>query len=454
MLIQTPLLAATSPESPSLGLYPGLSWFWQVYFYAVLGLILIGIINHIVLSVAALRMRHRGLPPAAPEDFLWVFFVPALDEEVTIADSVSRLAATDAPHKLIMVIDDGSEDATANILATLDVPDLQVLSRKAPDARIGKAAALNAAWRHLHGLLATPRYSRWRPEQVIVVVVDADGRLSANAPAEFSRHFANPQMGGVQSLVRIYNRRSWLTWAQDLEFSAFGRLFQQGRAWWGTANMGGNGQANRLAALDDVATENGPWRNKLTEDQDIGVRLLHKGWLGSQDLVATVDQQGVNSLRRLWRQRTRWAQGGWEATALAGTAHRIQAPWWARIDALIYLFAPLVQLVILASFLSAIILAVTLELPLWARTWPLILFFVSLSFLPGFIGLVARGETLVEKLFAVILVIPYTLYAWIILPVVVRALFRLVFGRTSWTKTAREPLNQQTEEESPARGAN
>ena len=46
--------------------------------------------------------------------------------------------------------------------------------------------------------------------------------------------------------------------------------------------MGGNGQFNRLAALDSIADADagGPWRNQLTEDQDLGLRLIAAGWRG------------------------------------------------------------------------------------------------------------------------------------------------------------------------------
>lgn len=434
------VLADAITEAHWLAFYPGLALYWQIFFYGVLALILGSVITNIVLAFAAHRMRRKELAAPAPGEFLWVFLVPALNEEVTIADSVARLAQANAPHKVILVINDGSDDNTGQILQTMDVPDLQVLTRTAPNARIGKAAALNDAWRHLHNLLQTEKYRQWQPENVIVVVVDADGRLSPEAPAAFSRHFARPEVGGVQTLVRIYNRRGWLTWAQDVEFAIFGRLFQHGRALWGTANMGGNGQANRLRALDDIATESGPWRDRLTEDQDLGVRLLQKGWAGSQVLEASVDQQGVNSLRRLLRQRTRWAQGGWEATPLAWKTHKLRANWWAKVDAFFYLFTPVIQLVVLASFLAAIVLAITLDIPMWARTWPMIILYFSLSFLPGIIGLLSRAGTAGKKLLTILLIIPYTVYSWLILSVVVRALFRIVVGRSTWAKTAREPI--------------
>jgi len=445
--VQNAPSAAGATDIQWYNLYPGLPLGWQIFFVAVFALILTSVITTTVLAFAASSMRRKRLAHADPDEFLWVFLVPALNEEVTIADSVARLAALRAKNKVILVINDGSDDRTGEILADMDLPDLQVLTRVAPNARVGKAAALNDAWRHLHQLLTTDAYRAWSPQRVITVVIDADGRLSANSAEEFSRHFANPEIGGVQALVRIYNRRGWLTWAQDVEFAIFGRLFQQGRARWGTANMGGNGQANRLSALDEIAVGAGPWRDKLTEDQDLGVRLLQKGWRGSQDLNAQVEQQGVNSLRRLVRQRTRWSQGAWEATVLVGHTRTYSAGIWARIDAFIYLLTPIIQLVILGSFLGAIGLAVFSDFPLLSRALPMIILYVSLSFLPGVIGLLSRAGSWGKKLFTPILLIPYTVYTWIILPVVVRALARIIFGRTTWAKTAREPIQSPIETE-------
>ncbi len=105
----------------------------------------------------------------------------------------------------------------------------------------------------------------------------------------------------MQSLVRIYNRHHLLTWFQDIESSIFGRLFQVGRNRWGTAGMGGNGQYNRLAALASIDTaqqpdedrqiaSRGPWRDRLTEDQDLGLRLMVAGWSCRQDNRASIEQ--------------------------------------------------------------------------------------------------------------------------------------------------------------------
>ncbi|PJI93854.1 glycosyltransferase family 2 protein [Luteimicrobium subarcticum] len=397
------------------------------------------------------RVFERGDMPGE-EEYLWVFLVPALDEEVTIADSVGRLAGVEATHRVILVIDDGSEDRTPEILAGLDVPGLTVLRRDPPNARKGKAAGLDAAWDHLErNVLTLPEHVGRSRDHVIVCVVDADGRLSPEAPHIVAPYFGDPWTGGVQVLVRIYNRRHYLTWSQDLEFGVFGYIYQLGRSRWGTANMGGNGQFNRLSALDDVVAtedlpegvERGPWRDRLTEDQDIGVRLLQYGWHGHQTVRTTVEQQGVTNLRRLYRQRTRWAQGAWQSIALLWRTGRISASWLARADAFVYLIMPILQVAMGLGLVLAVVFWGFFHVAFYSLWWPVLIFALGLSFFAGFAGLfvgIRRGWR--GLLFAVVGIVPYMFYTWLIYPALVRALFRWAFGSGTWAKTAREPMDE------------
>lgn len=430
-------------------LYGGVPLWAEILFWIALAVSAASLVSVTVLLVNALRYRRRvarlardraGLP-SAQEEFLWVFLVPALNEAVTIADSVQRLRETEATNAVFLVIDDGSDDGTAAVLAGIHDPRLHVLSRTAPDARTGKAAALNAAYDHLRrNILTEPAFAGWTEDRVIVVVVDADGRLDPAAPEAAARHFVDPGVGGLQALVRIYNRRGWLTWAQDVEFSSFGLLFQAGRAWWGTANMGGNGQFNRLSALVDVADADGPWRHRLTEDQDLGVRLVQAGWAGVQENSVTIDQQGLNSARRLWKQRVRWAQGSWQAFSLLGGTMRPRIPLAARIDSVFFLLTPLLQLVVGAAFVTSVVLWLGQAVPYRASYWWVLVFFFVLAFGPGLTMMILRARHWYSFPIALVLVIPYTVYTWMIFPVVLVSLLRQISGRTSWAKTERESI--------------
>lgn len=410
----------------------------------------------VVVDVWALALFLRGwrstrrapdAPPDAADDFTWVFLVPALDEELTIRDSVERLLAVPVARRTIVVVDDGSDDRTPEILAELAHPDLVVVRRGPPDARKGKAAALNHAYRALEQVL--PEGDR---RDVIVAVVDADGRLDPDAPRYAAAHFRDPSVGGVQTLVRIYNRQRLLTWCQDVEFGVYGHLYQAGRNDWGTAGMGGNGQFNRLSALDDVAGPDGPWRDRLTEDQDLGLRLLVRGWRARQELRASVHQQGPPTVRALFRQRTRWAQGNLQAMSLAPALMRAPVPLGARAELLLYLFMPIWQGLVGIAFITAVVLAAVGVSPFWANgpTWQLALFYV-LAFAGTVLGCLAarRGDGPRGWVMGFLTGHVYALYTWFIWPVLARSALRQLRGRRDWTKTEREPIARSA---SPAPG--
>jgi 1,2-diacylglycerol 3-beta-glucosyltransferase len=418
--------------------FEGLPMFWRVLFIAAFVVIVVMLAWTTLLFVRAERARIR--PPPVPEDgadgFAWVFLVPALNEELTIRDSVARLRAVPVGRRHIVVIDDGSDDGTPEALASLAGPDVQALRRDPPEARKGKAAALNYAYRRLDGVIgATPR------DKVVVVVVDADGRLAPDAPHYAAAHFADERVGGVQSLVRIYNRDRVLTWFQDVEFAVYGFLYQAGRTRWGTAGMGGNGQFNRLSALDEVADHEGPWRDRLTEDQDLGLRLIGAGWHGRQELRAVVEQQGLPGLRRLFRQRTRWSQGNLQAMGLLRVVFEAPVSLVARLDQFTYLLMPFWQAVVGASLVGSLILWATGEVDFWdgGPLWQLAFFYV-LGVGGVILGCVARGgpRGLRGILAGLLVAQAYAFYTWLLWPVLVRSTLRQLTDRRGWAKTERE----------------
>jgi cellulose synthase/poly-beta-1,6-N-acetylglucosamine synthase-like glycosyltransferase len=424
----------TSPAWP----FEGLALPWVILFTACL-VVVVGMFGWTLL----LFIRGHGTivdppepPPGAADAFSWVFLVPAMNEEVVIADSVERLLALPVARKRIVVIDDASDDRTPQILAAIDHPDLFVLRRDKPDAQTGKAAGLNYAYRALRDYADRAR--------TIVVIVDADGRLDAEAPRYASGHFADPVVGGVQALVRMYNRSHPLVWLQDVEFGVYGHLFQTGRNHWGTAGMGGNGQFNRLSALDDVTDEEGPWRHKLTEDQDLGLRLISAGWEGRQDLKAIVEQQGLSKLGPLFRQRTRWSQGNLQAIALWREVMGAKTLGFGpRIEQMAYLFMPFWQGLIGLGLAGALLLAILGTAPFWGDgpTYQLV-FFYLLAFGGTSLGTIAsRSEQgPIGWLVGFLIGQVYTLYTWLLWPVLVRSTARQLRGQGSWAKTAREPI--------------
>ena len=427
-------------------LFSGLPEWVQVIYWIALVIIVFVFAWNAVLFVLSRRALHgEAVPdPHGADSFLWVFLVPALNESLTIADSVSRLLAVQARDKLVLVVDDGSTDDTPAVLAGIDSPELEVVRRDPPDAGRGKAAALNAAWGRIDALLAAGRWQGWPRERIIVSVVDADGRLDPHAPQHVAAHFADDRVGGLQVLVRIYNRGGPLTWCQDVEFSVYGLLYQAGRTPYGAAGMGGNGQFNRLSALDSIADDEagGPWRDRLTEDQDLGLRLFEAGWRSVATTGTDVQQQGPAGFRRLLRQRTRWAQGNLQAMQHLGGMLRLERSWLVRADLVAYLLQPVLQAVVGVAFVVSIVLAIAGVASFLGDDGIQILVFFLLGYAGVFLGCIARGARrgVVGVLVGVLIVPVYAAYSWIIWPVIARATVRQLLGRREWAKTAREPI--------------
>jgi 1,2-diacylglycerol 3-beta-glucosyltransferase len=324
----------------------------------LLGILLIGGVLCYGLAMLAASRREprrrdgrRPVPAAAPDPhppdgLFFVFLMPCLNEEKVIVNSLQRLLSIPGDDFAVLVIDDGSDDNTAATVSGLLGDHVWLLQRRAPHARQGKGEALNAGIDHLtrSGLL-----DRRDLDDVIIVVVDADGRIDPHALAMARPYFADPTVGAVQIGVRINNRTtSRLARMQDMEFVLYTEIFQRGRRHLGSVGLGGNGQFMRLSALRSLGAS--PWSRSLTEDLDLGVRLLAHGWRNEYCHTAAVHQQGVVELRRLIRQRSRWFQGHMQSWKLIPTVVR-DVPHRARADLLYHLSSPAILLI--ASLLSA-----------------------------------------------------------------------------------------------------
>ncbi len=308
---------------------------------AAVVLVGLGLVYGMSLLAASRRApRWAATPTRGTEDELFfVFLLPCLDEDRVIVNSVNRLLAIPGDNYVVMVIDDASTDDTAAVVEDIADSRVCLYRRTQPQARQGKGEALNAAVRHLtSGPLRDAD-----PQRTVVVIVDADGRLESQAIAAVTPYFADPQVGAVQVGVRINNRlTSLLTRMQDMEFVIYTEVFQRGRRHLRSVGLGGNGQFMRLAALQSLGDS--PWSRSLTEDLDMGVRLLASGWRNEFCHTAAVHQQGVPELPRLVRQRSRWFQGHLMSVRLVPKVIR-EVPGVAAADLVYHLTAPLLLLI-------------------------------------------------------------------------------------------------------------
>jgi len=248
---------------------------------------------------------------APPEHLVTYFLVACLNEELVIGRTIRALLADQRAR--VVVVDDGSDDATGAVAAAVAPDRVTVVRRELPNARLGKGPALNTG---LAAILHDAAVRRIAASRIIVCVMDADGELSPRALDEVLPLFSDGRVGGVQLPVKIRNTGSLITTLQDLEFWGVAAVSQIGRNATGTVSLGGNGQFTRLTVLLALGRE--PWRPRLTEDLDLGLALSVAGWRLLSTPRAHVTQQAVPTLRALIRQRTRWYQGHLEASEWLG----------------------------------------------------------------------------------------------------------------------------------------
>ncbi|WP_327005261.1 glycosyltransferase [Dactylosporangium sp. NBC_01737] len=398
-------------------------------------------------ATAGRRRRRDAVAPNEHEPLTFWIVVPALNEERVVGRTVSAALALAGPagtRTRVLVVDDGSDDGTPDVLAAIDHPGLTVLRRDFPNARKGKGEALNAAFRTIRDLTLQQGED---PALVAVGVIDGDGRGSTNILTEVSKQMRDPQVGAVQTRVRIHNRNRVLGAVQDLEFAAIANASQLLRNAAGTVGLGGNGQFARLSSL--MRLGDAPWSHCLVEDLELGLRMHLNGERIRYTSIANVNQQGLVDVKRLLRQRTRWAQGnlqcvGYVPKLIASRKIRNHA----LIEMLYYLLAPWMNAFGTAAVFGLWAVAMwrlvpghgeTIMIHSWAQMGHVALFWALGMTVPGLVwALVHRMQLGDEKLWRLLFAaVAYPFFLLLGLVSTWRAIGRQISRRQAWAKTER-----------------
>jgi biofilm PGA synthesis N-glycosyltransferase PgaC len=223
--------------------------------------------------------------------------VAAYNEESSIADTIRSLAEQRYPGEFeVMVIDDGSQDATAAIVEANPQPWLRLLRQP---RNMGKSAALNRG-------LAEAKYE-------LVVTLDADSYLYGDALRRLvERYFSDPaDTRAVAGTMLVRNsRRNWITRAQEWDyFHGIAAIKRVQSLFHGTMVAQGAFSIYDRQTLREV----GGWADCVGEDIVLTWAILVRGWRVGHAEDACCFTNVPDNLRQFVRQRQRWSRGMMEA---------------------------------------------------------------------------------------------------------------------------------------------
>jgi poly-beta-1,6-N-acetyl-D-glucosamine synthase len=219
--------------------------------------------------------------------------IPAYNEENVVAISVKAALAVDYAELEVLVLDDGSTDATETAALEAAGGDGRCRVIRDPVNR-GKADRLNLGLR--------------QARHELVVVVDADTHLHPQAlKLLVARMHRSPLVAAVAGAPHVTNRGRLLLAMQVLEAAAIIGLIRRTQSL--TGRVGVVAGVLGLYRRDRVLAVGGFDPRMATEDIDLTWKLLLAGWETTYEPRALVGMQVPTTLRALWAQRTRWARG-------------------------------------------------------------------------------------------------------------------------------------------------
>ena len=222
--------------------------------------------------------------------------IPAHNETKHIEETVKSVLKTRYPKYEIIVIDDASTDDTFAKVSSLaeEYKQIRVIHLR---QNKGKAVGLSMG-------AAAARYE-------ILLIIDADCILEQDAMAYMVRHFKyGPRVGAVTGNPRVRNRTTLLEKIQVAEYSSIIGLIKRSQRILGKVfTVSGAIVAFRKCAVFDV----GLWdADMITDDINITWKLEKRFWDIRYETQALCWTMVPHSLKNLWKQRLRWAQGGCE----------------------------------------------------------------------------------------------------------------------------------------------
>lgn len=292
----------------------GPSWLVDLTFWLGVVIVVVGLLKLLYVPLALIfevrdrRSRHRArraFPPVAPGletadggPVLVSVVIPGYNEEAVLENCVHSVMATTHPRLEVILVDDGSTDATFALMQRLAQHYPQVRAVTQPNA--GKGAALNHGARLSSG--------------EVLLFVDSDGIFSPDTIPELLAGFTGADVGAVCGDDRPANPDRALTKLLTvISHVGTGLVRRALHLVHALPIVSGNIGAFRRSALQ----ESGLLRHDTVgEDLELTWRLRRVGYRAAFAPRALVYAESPSTVRGLWKQRVRWARGLLQTTRI------------------------------------------------------------------------------------------------------------------------------------------
>ena len=239
------------------------------------------------------RERYDLNSDPREEKPLVTMIVPAYNEEKAIGKTIEALLKLSYINKEIIIVNDGSTDATLKVAKKYANNNLvRIVSKQ----NAGKWSALNEGVKVAKG--------------EFVVCIDADTLLDPDALSHLTKHFKDPKIAAVAGNVKVGNRRNLLTKLQALEYIVGINLHRRSEAFLQNVTVvPGPIGAFRASVLKEIHLFEG---DTFAEDADITLKILKAGYKTTYESRAIGYTEAPMSMKNLAKQRYRWFRGGFQ----------------------------------------------------------------------------------------------------------------------------------------------
>lgn len=296
-----------------------------------------------------------------------------------------------------MVVDDGSKDQTADVVAAIAATEERVKLIRQPNG--GKSTALNRAITE--------------SSHQVLIMIDADTMVASDGLRKLVAPLSDPAVGAVSGTIRVGNTSPWLGKFQDLEYVAAFEIDRRAQDFLGCILVA----PGALSAFRREAVEQAGFltTDTLAEDTDLTLQLHRLGWKVVFAPRAYADTEAPERVKALISQRFRWAFGTlqclWKHAEILCAPGSGWLGWFALPSVWVFQIA-----VVAVTPILDILVLISLWLGSGAAIWP---YFVASLLLD--VGLAVIALRLARRAWPI---------AWRAIPM--RLLYRPLLGYVVW----------------------